>query len=155
MSRQTISLDLPAGIADIPTLVTVLNDRLRTIAGMLPERSASSGTVAGGGPQMIVFSIPGTLGIQSSAAPLFSLPATRTVSRVVALLKQPPVGADLSIEIDVAGKKWMSLVVPEGKTTAAVPISASIAAGALVTVAITGVGLSFPGADLTIEIWLA
>jgi hypothetical protein len=45
----------------------------------------SGGTAAVGGPQMIVFSGPWTLGIQSGTAPLFSLSSTRT--------RNPPSGS--------------------------------------------------------------
>lgn len=98
---------------------------------------------------LLILSVPGTLGILSSAAPLVELFADAAPTDITALVKQAPVGGNLVINLVVAAVTLGTVTILAGALSGTVSVSGSIAAGALVTLDITGVGLTFPGADLT------
>jgi hypothetical protein len=118
---------------------------------------------AGSGAQQLVLSVPGTLGIRSSAAPLVALFAGGTASEVVAVVKTAPAGADLTVVVNVDAVAIATVTVKDGETAASSgAMAGAIAAGdgtgtapGLVTVDITGVGSTFPGADLSVLIQVA
>lgn len=113
-------------------------------------------TVAGDVDQVLVLSVPGTLGIRSNIAPLVSLAADRRAVEIVALLKQGPIGGDLVVKVEVAGRAWASITVAAGQVEARIAASqlSAIQKNALIVSHITAVGLTFPGADLSILIRL-
>lgn len=161
--KPRMSLEMPAAVGDPQTDRRVLNEKLRRIQSEL-EGTASTGTAAAtvatasssAAGQEIVLSVPGTLAIRSNAAALVSLPAARNVSEIVAVVKQAAAGGDLNLALFADGAAWATLkIAAGGKTATAAAKSLALAKNALVTLDITGVGLTFPGADLTVMIRLA
>jgi hypothetical protein len=106
------------------------------------------------------FTLPvsGTLGIQADAAPAFYLDSDFTAGSVKAYVKSAPVGADLVFTIYVGATAWLSLTIPAGSTSVAatsdqIDALTSIPANANVRLAITAVGTTFPGADLSVFVY--
>ena len=151
-------LELPEGPMQTgDTLRATLNDRFRTIAARLDAAAVGNTTptpTSGGSTSLagreLILSVPGTLGIQTDAAPRVSLGETATPAEVRALLKQPSQGASVIVKIRVGGKDWTSITLPVGSSEVSVSASGSIAANALITVNLVQVGTVFPGADLTV-----
>lgn len=109
------------------------------------------------GKRALMLSMAGILSIRSNAAPLAMLQETRGVERLIALVKQAPLGADLTARVNVGGAAWADVTIPAGATQAArgaVGLPA-IAEGALVTVDLLTVGTTFPGEDLTLLVYFA
>ena len=106
------------------------------------------------------FTLPvvGTLGIQADAAPAFYLNADFTAGLVKAYVKSAPVGADLTLTIYAGSTAWLSLTIAAGTIgVVASPLDVD-AAGPLpantnIRLAITGVGTTFPGADLSVFVY--
>jgi hypothetical protein len=123
-----------------------------------PWRSALEQLSGGGGSTgQLILSVPGTLGIRSSAAPLVVLFAGATATVFAAVVKTAPVGADLVCVVNVDGTAVATLTISDGTTSTALTVSTAIAAGngtgvdpGLVTLDITAVGSTFPGADLSV-----
>jgi hypothetical protein len=106
------------------------------------------------------FTLPvsGTLGIQADAAPAFYLDSDFTAGSVKAYVKSAPVGADLVFTIYAGATAWLSLTIPAGSTSVAatqaqIDGAATIPANANVRLAITAVGTTFPGADLSVFVY--
>lgn len=142
-------IELPYGVFN-PLQSRVLNERFRRL-----EQGQGGGeraAEASGG--LLLLSVPGTLSIRSSATPLVSFAAARSISRVTALLKRAPAGGPLTILVRAGGADLASLTVPAGATQATIGLARAIAADAVIEVDITAVGPTFPGADLTAQISL-
>jgi len=106
----------------------------------------------------VTLQIDGTLAIGSNQAPIVALSATRTPSSVVAYLKTGPTGAGATFNINVGGTLWMTLTVPAGSvsvaaTSAQLSAAGAIAGGENITLDITAVGTTVPGADLSIFVY--
>ena len=154
------SLEMPPAKGLSQEALAALNERFLVISSLLgngaavspPSAQASArptATVSSGGE--VVLSVPGTLGIQTNAAPLVSLRAAVTPVSLVALLKQAPQGAPVTIQVCVGGANWATLAIANGAVSATSPAGlGAIAAGALVTLNITTVGTVFPGSDLSV-----
>jgi len=106
------------------------------------------------------FTLPvsGTLGIQADAAPAFYLNADFVAGSVKAYVKSAPVGADLSFTIYAGSTAWLSLTIPAGSTSVVATQSqiaalATIPANVNVRLAITAVGTTFPGSDLSVFVY--
>lgn len=102
--------------------------------------------------------VSGTLAIGSNQSPPLQLNATRTPTEVVALVGTAPTGAGLTLNVNVGGVLWMSLTIAAGDlsvqaTTAQLTAAGAIAGGASITLDITAVGTTVPGADLSIFIY--
>jgi hypothetical protein len=68
------------------------------------------------------------------------------------------VGADLVFTIYVGATAWLSLTIPAGSTSVAatqmqMDAAATIPANTNVRLAITAVGTTFPGADLSVFVY--
>ncbi len=108
------------------------------------------------------FTLPvsGVLGIQSDAAPAFYLNNDFTAGAVKAYVKSAPVGADLmfSIYVGTSSTPWITLTIAAG-TTSVVATSEQIdaltpiPANTNVRLAITSVGTTYPGTDLTVFVY--
>jgi hypothetical protein len=77
----------------------------------------------------------------------------------VALVGTAPTGAGLTININVGGVLWMSLTIAAGTlsvqaSTAQLTASGALAGGAGITLDITAVGTTVPGADLSVFIYM-
>jgi hypothetical protein len=106
------------------------------------------------------FTLPvsGTLGIQADAAPAFYLDSDFTAGSVKAYVKSAPVGADLVFTIYAGATAWLSVTIPAGSTSVAatqmqMDAAATIPANTNVRLAITAVGTTFPGSDLSVFIY--
>ncbi|HUE17347.1 MAG TPA: hypothetical protein VMR25_24560, partial [Planctomycetaceae bacterium] len=103
--------------------------------------------------------VAGTLAIGSNQAPPLQLNATRTPNEVVALVGTAPTGAGLTIKINVGGVLWMSLTIAAGNlsvqpTAAQLTAAGVITGSASITMDITAVGTTVPGADLSVFIYM-
>lgn len=116
-------------------------------AGVKAEDGGTASTANGQWPGYLV--VPGTLAISSQAAPLVKTEAAQSVRKIEALLKQAPVGGNLVIAIN-APTLITTLTVTAGSTSGSVTGSWTLPASTVVSIDITGVGLTFPGADLTV-----
>ena len=103
--------------------------------------------------------VDGTLAIGSNQAPPLQLSANRTPSSVVALAGTAPTGAGITVNINVGGTLWMSLTIAAGNTSvqatsAQLTTAGQIAGGSNITLDITAVGTTVPGANLSVFIYL-
>jgi len=100
-------------------------------------------------------SVPGTLGIQADAAPAFYLDSDFRVGSFKAYLKSAPVGAGLAISIYAGTTLWTSFTIPAGSTSVMVGTNGltPIPANVNIRLAITAVGTTFPGSDLSVFIY--
>jgi hypothetical protein len=107
----------------------------------------------------ITLQIDGTLAIGSNQAPIVALSTTRTPSAAAVYMKTAPTGSSgATFNINVGGTLWMTLTVPAGSTTAAatsaqLTASGALAAGENITLDVTAVGTTVPGADVSIFIY--
>ncbi len=106
----------------------------------------------------LVFQMAGTLGIEANAAQPLYLNQPVTAGNVKAYVTDAPTGSGLTFTIIVGGTAWLTLTIPPGSTSAvAAPSQISalmqIPANAAITVAITAVGTTFPGANLSVFIY--
>lgn len=134
------------------TTTTAVAQQIQQVTKATTAVTGKATAAATGGT--LILTAPGTLAIQSQVAPLVTLPAATAFQSVVALLKQAPSGGNLVLSISAAGKALGAVTVGDGKTTATVDASgwATVAKDAIVAVDVTSVGLTFPGADLTLEL---
>ena len=126
----------------------VLNERLRTLAEGIDRAAGaqdSTASVAAG----LILTVPATLSIRSQAAPLVKTESAQPVRKIEALLKQAPTGGDVVLAINAPGL-LTTITIPVGSTAVAVSGSWTIPANTIVSIDITAVGLTFPGADLTV-----
>lgn len=137
-------------------LIRALNDRFRRI-----PTPGDSGGIGGGGSTasgsgavtQIVLAVPGTLAIQSSAAPLISLASEAQPTGLVAVVKEAPDGGVLSFKLWAAETAIGGATIPEAATEVELTGGmVKVPAGSWLRLEITGVGLDFPGADLTVEL---
>ena len=100
------------------------------------------------------------MGIQSDAAPAFYLNNDFSAGSVKAYVKSGPVGTDLTVSIYVgsASDPWMTLTISNGSTSvvataAQIDAAATIPANTNVRLAITSVGTTYPGTDLSVFVY--
>ena len=140
---------IPAGSGG-DQLVATINDRLRrlqaaTSAVTLPGRATSAAA-----PAELVLAVPGVLGVTSSAAPLVSLAAVAQPRKILALVKTAPAGAALTVQVLAGGSQVGLVTIAAGSTSASMTGGTVIPPDTVITLAITSVGTTFPGADLTV-----
>jgi hypothetical protein len=87
------------------------------------------------------------------------LNANRVASAVLALVGAAPTGAGLTANINVGGTLWMTRTIAAGNlsaqaTSAQLTAAGQIAGGASITLDITAVGTTIPGADLSVFVYL-
>ena len=149
---QLASLDLPT-----------LNDRMRRIGKALAAQDSSttgSGSSSGGvsAISQIILFVPGTLGVESGAAPLVTLPADKSFSTMVLILGTLPIGGGVTVQLYVDGNAWGPAATASGRVTKFdVSTYPQLSKDALLRLDVTSVpaalsGVSFPGADLTLEL---
>jgi hypothetical protein len=149
-------LELPALPGVSGQALQALNDRFRTIAaGMTPAAAAAKSPVStsssSGG--QVALSVPGTLGVQTNAAALIALETAATPVGLLAMLKQPPQGNPVVVNVLVAGSTYTSVTLPAGSSAVVVitgSLGGAITANAVITLNITQVGTTFPGSDLSV-----
>jgi hypothetical protein len=106
----------------------------------------------------LVFQMQGTLGIESNAAQPFYLNRPVTAGDVKAYVQAAPTGSGITFTIYVGGTTWLTLIIPAGQTVVvATPSQISalteIPANTAVSIGITAVGATFPGANLSVFIY--
>ena len=106
----------------------------------------------------LVFQMLGTLGVESNAAQPLYLNGPVTVGDVKAYVQAAPTGSGITFTIYVGGAAWLSLTIPAGSTSVvATPLQigalTQIPANTAVSVGITAVGTTFPGANLSVFIY--
>src|SRR5208283_980121 len=105
----------------------------------------------GAGPTAAI-TIPGTVAIGSNLGPIAAMPTTSTPSNITVQLKEAPIGGAMTVVLYVNGVVLTTITVPPGATSATVTNATPITAGQLIRVDITGVGLTYPGGDMTLFI---
>jgi hypothetical protein len=104
--------------------------------------------------------VAGVLGIQSDAAPAFYLNGDMTPGAIKAYVKSAPVGADLtfSLYVGTSSTPYITLTIANGSksvvaTSDVIDALAPIPANTNVRLAITSVGTTYPGTDLTVFVY--
>jgi hypothetical protein len=104
--------------------------------------------------------VAGVLGIQSDAAPAFYLNGDMAPGAIKAYVKSAPVGADLtfSLYIGTSSTPYITLTIANGSksvvaTSDVIDALAPIPANTNVRLAITSVGTTYPGTDLTVFVY--
>lgn len=156
-NNASTDLSLPAGISTIAALLPPLNDRMRQIEQLVGSTSKTvattgSSSTSSSNAGQVILSVPGTLGMLSTAAPLILFQNAVTPSNIVAVLTLAAIGAPVIVQIMVAGVSYAQLTIPAGQQLipVSIPAPGGIAAGALVTLNIISVGTTFPGAGLSV-----
>ena len=106
----------------------------------------------------LVFQMQGTLGVESNAAQPLYLNRPVTVGDVKGYVQAAPTGSGITFTIYVGGTAWLTLTIPAGQTVVvATPSQISalsqIPANTAVSIGITAVGTTFPGANLSVFIY--
>jgi hypothetical protein len=106
----------------------------------------------------LVFQMQGTLGIEANAAQPLYLNQPLAAGDVKAYVQAAPTGSGITFTIYVGGTAWLTLTIPVGQTTvvattAQISALAQIPANTAVSVGITAVGSTFPGAGLSVFIY--
>ncbi len=133
-------------------------------SSIIPAYALAPGMPAGGllslgyGSATVNISVDGTLAIAPDVAPHYTTVGTLAVSRIDVLLKQATTGGPFTVNIKVTGSVWYTMTIADGgtvavTTTAEVAPLPIIGPGSSITVDITAVGPTFPGAGLTILIY--
>lgn len=119
-----------------------------TVASVAP---ASSGGAASGAGTLIL-SVPGTLAIESNAAQLVQFSSAVSWKTATLLVKQAPAGAALTVQVSAGTAVLGTVVIADGAFSGTAAVSWTLPANTLLIVDVVGVGLVFPGADLTLEL---
>lgn len=106
----------------------------------------------------LVFQMQGTLGIESNAARPLYLNRPVTVGDVKGYVQTAPTGSGITFTIYVGTTAWLTLTIPAGQTAVVATPSqigalSQIPANTPVSIGITAVGTTFPGADLSVFIY--
>ena len=100
--------------------------------------------------------VQGYLAVDSNPAPNVVVEAAHSVQDVYAVVKQAPVGAALKMTLSQNGAPYCTLTIPEGATSSQTfnGFGMPLTAQAQLSLAITQVGQTNPGSDLTVIIRL-
>jgi hypothetical protein len=126
----------------------LLNERLRKLAASASGATASRVSTAA--VEQLALHVPFVLAIEAAAAPLAELPADMRFREVSARVKQAPAGGSLKAEVKAGGATVASITIPAGALSAIQPVSGTLPGKTEIRLDITSVGLTFPGADLTV-----
>jgi hypothetical protein len=98
------------------------------------------------------FQVQGFLAVDSSPAPNVVVEAPHGVQDVYAIVKQAPVGGSVKITLSQNGSPYCSLIIPDGGTASPSVdgFGMPLLAQAQLSIAITAVGQTSPGSDLTV-----
>ena len=100
----------------------------------------------------LILTVPGTLAIESQAAPLVLLASAQSWTSCVLIVKQAPLGAALTVAVNAGAKQLGTATIAAGKTSSTAKVSWNLPAATVLSIDVTGVGLTYPGSDLTIEL---
>jgi hypothetical protein len=106
----------------------------------------------------LVFQMQGTLGIESNAAQPLYLNRPVTAGDVKAYVQAAPTGSGITFTIYVGGTAWLTLTILAGQTVVVatpsqISVLTQIPANTAVSIGITAVGTTFPGANLSVFIY--
>jgi hypothetical protein len=128
-------------------LVAALNDRLRRIQQLVSEVK----TMITVQLNELVLPVPGVLSINSNAAPLVSLPTSGTPTALVGLVKTAPTGSGITFSVYAGATLIGTGMIAAGTTSVTVSSGlAAIPANTVITLAITAVGSTTAGSDLSV-----
>ncbi|MGA3073808.1 MAG: hypothetical protein ABSG56_08955, partial [Bryobacteraceae bacterium] len=98
------------------------------------------------------FQVQGFLAVDSDPAPNVVVEAPHAVEDVYAIVKQAPVGSPIQITVSQNGSPYCTLTIPDGGTVSPSVdgFGMPLLAQAQLSIAITAVGQSSPGSDLTV-----
>ena len=98
------------------------------------------------------FQVQGFLAVDSNPAPNVVVEAAHAVQDVYAVVKQAPVGGPIEITVSQDGSSYCSLTIPDGGTVSPSVdgFGTPLLAQAQLSIAITAVGQTTPGSDLTV-----
>jgi hypothetical protein len=98
------------------------------------------------------FQVQGFLAVDSDPAPNVIVEAAHAVQDVYAVVKQAPVGGPITITISQNGSPYCTLTIPAGSTVSPSVdgFGMPLLAQAQLSIAITAVGQTSPGSDLTV-----
>jgi hypothetical protein len=98
------------------------------------------------------FQVQGFLAVDSNPAPNVIVESAHAVQDVYAVVKQAPVGGPIVIALSQNGSPYCILTIPDGATVSqdVDGFGMPVLAQAQLSIAITGVGQTSPGADLTV-----
>jgi Putative phage tail protein len=130
----------------------VTNSRGNSPAGAINlTQSTNYGlrTLSGG---QYSFQVQGFLAVDSNPAPNVIVEAAHAVQDVYAIVKQAPVGSSLQITVSQNGAPYCTLTIPDGATasTSVNGFGKPLLEQAQLSMAVTAVGQSSPGSDLTV-----
>ncbi len=103
--------------------------------------------------------VNGTLAIGSDLAPRVPILDATTIRGVWVECKQAPIGAGVTVQVRTGETPWMTLTIPDGATVTQptateLAAAAEIPGGSSVRLDITAVGTTFPGADLSVSLFV-
>lgn len=148
MKQRSKSVDLPRDV-DLSSVegISLLNERLRSLSG---PAVGAVGSRQASGATSLVFSAPWVLSTDSMVAPLLEVASPVRVSEIVAMLKQPPTGGQIRAVVMAGDAELGSIIIPAGSRYVRQQASISVPARSVLSLELTSVGLTFPGADLTV-----
>jgi hypothetical protein len=121
------------------------------VAAIDLTQSVNSGlrTLSGG---QYSFQVQGFLAVDSDPAPNVIVEAAHAVQDVYATVKQAPAGGPIVINLCQNGSPYCTLTIPDGSAVSASVdgFGLPLLAQAQLSMAITGVGQTSPGSDLTV-----
>ena len=97
--------------------------------------------------------LSGTLAIGADLCPITQLNGDVTPTMIAVAVKQPPLGASLTVVIYAGLAVYATLVIPALQMSAHLAVGAQILAGTNIRVDITSCGTTFPGADLSVFVY--
>ena len=141
--NKRLNLELPSGAVAGRELERLLNERLRQVATELDGAGA-----------VLMLAVPGTLGVRSNAAALAMFSTPKTVKKLTAIVKTPPSNGGVVCDLVAGGKTMGTVRIADGAVRGEALAAATIPANTEVRLDITSVGLTTPGADLSILVQL-
>jgi hypothetical protein len=119
----------------------------------------AGGAGAGQGSLGLQLTVQGTLAIGSDLSPRTQLSRTVRAVRVRAEVKQAPTGADLVVVLKLGATTWLTLTIADGDTfveatSGEIAGASDLTADTNIRLDVTAAGTTFPGADLTVSIYL-
>jgi hypothetical protein len=136
-----------------------LGDRANPANSPWREIYLLGGPGAGQGSLGLQLTVQGTLAIGSDLAPRTQLARTVRAVGVRAEVKQAPSGDDLVAVLKLGATDWLTLTIADGDTfveadAGAIAGVADIDAATNIRLDVTAAGTTFPGADLTVSIYI-
>ncbi len=130
----------------------VTNSRGNSPAGAINLTQSSDyglRTLSGG---QYSFQVQGFLAVDSNPSPNVVVEAAHAVQDVYAVVKQAPVGGPIQISLSQTGSPYCTLAIPDGGTASPSVdgFGMPLLAQAQLSIAISAVGQTSPGADLTV-----